>query len=60
MLEKKDYEMIFRSFDTEFHCGSFYDIFVSLFNVIFKVKILENGCGSHTFLKYDMIAYLMI
>ena len=51
MLEKKDYDTKIRSFDTEFSCGSFYDIFdFVFFYVIFKVKILENGCYSHTFL----------
>ena len=58
MLEKKDYDTKIRSFDTEFSCGSFYDIFDFLFYFLmsfFKVKILENGCGSHTFLKYDIM-----
>ena len=34
MLEKKDYDMKIRSFDTEFHCGSFlyfYYIFYCIF-----------------------------
>ena len=31
MLEKKDYDMKIRSFDTEFYCGSFYDMFVFCF-----------------------------
>ena len=61
MLEKKDYDMIFRSFDTEISCVFFMTFcFVVLFNVIFKVKILENGCSSHTFLKYDNIWHHMI
>ena len=34
MLEKKDYEMIFRSFDTEFYCGSF------LFFIYFHLSFL--------------------
>ena len=56
MLEKKDYDTKIRSFDTEFSCGSFYDIFAYLFYFLmsfFKVKILENGCSSPTLLKYD-------
>ena len=58
-----DYDMKIRSFDTEFHCGSFVYVWyfwtlVWFFNVIFKV-IFKNDCSSHTFLKYDIITYDM-
>ena len=40
MLEKKDYYMKIRSFDTEFYCGSFF-IFLIFLMSFFKVKILD-------------------
>ena len=71
-LEKKDYDMKIRSFDTKFSCGSFYDIlfFCVIFMSFFKVKILEKVSVFHSFhrfqprrqprLSYHMIWYHMI
>ena len=46
MLEKKDYEMIFRWVDTEFYCGSFYFYYVFSF-VIFYRYVKNKNDKSH-------------
>ena len=51
MLEKKDYEMMCRSFDADFFAVLFYFLlYVFSFTVIFKVKIIENGGFPNTLL----------
>ena len=65
MLEKKIMKWFLDHSTQNFLAVLFYmfDIFWILFIFLmsfFKVKILENGCSSHTFLKYDIIWHHMI
>ena len=54
MLEKKDYDMKIRSFDAEFHCGSFLYFHICILYVYFYVKNINDT--NHAREKdYDMI-----
>ena len=56
MLEKKDYDMKIRSFDTEFYCGSFLYIFIA-FSLNFNVfEISSNQLG----LKFDFLDLIFL